>query len=352
MASRSPRSCWRGRPAAHSSPGGPRPRGIPASAFAAAPHAGQQLERHHPQAVDVAGGTQRLAAYLLRTGVLDGQGAAGFVGESRFDGLAFMHQLGDAEVEQTHLGVRGDQDVGRLEITVQHAAAVRIGDRIGHLQQQFELLPQRRSALCAPGVDRLAFDMLQRQVRAAQGIDTRIEQAGDLRVLQPGQDVALTREALLEHACPGDVRQLQRHWALDQAVAALCQPYRAHPALAQRAQQPVRADLGTRTRHRRRGATSARSWIAGSSSTDAAASRVSRSSSNARRGSGKSPRVPRATRRAAPRGSRGLRRATRQAGASGAAGSRGRAFSFSGRGRAGGSPVGRRTMMHETVHGW
>ncbi len=69
------------------------------------------------------------------------------------------------------------------------------------------------SACCvAPGSDRLALDVLERQVRPARLGPAGIEQLRDVRVVERGQHRALAREALRQAAVdPLGVRQLQRH---------------------------------------------------------------------------------------------------------------------------------------------
>ncbi len=86
--------------------------------------------------------------------------------------------------------------------------AVREGHRTTDLQQQVELLSHRQATLARVHVDRLAFDVLQRQERPTVLIDPGVVQPGDVRVLQRGENVALTRHALGQTTCPNQPRQL------------------------------------------------------------------------------------------------------------------------------------------------
>ena len=106
----------------------------------------------------------------------------------------------------------------------------------------------------AVGVDALAVDVFEREVGLAVLGDAGVEQAGDVRVVQRGQDLALARHAFGQPgAAPGTVGQLERHLAALQHVGALGQPHAGHAAAAELAQQAVGADafgrgLGPRRR--------------------------------------------------------------------------------------------------------
>ena len=151
-----------------------------------------------------------------------------------------VQQLGDAEIEQPHLALRIDQDVGGLEVAVHHQVGVGMADRAADLQEQAQAFVQRQ--LQAPAVfgDRLALDVGQHQVGLAVLAEAGIQQPGDVRMLQPRQDLALAVEALAQaRVGVARVQQLQRHLPPVQPVGTLGQPHLAHAALAQRAQQAV-----------------------------------------------------------------------------------------------------------------
>lgn len=160
-----------------------------------------------------------------------------------------VEQLGDAEVQQPHLPVGGDQDVGWLEVAVHHQVGVRVADRAAHLQDQLHpCLDRQLQALAVVG-DRFAFDIGQRKKWLAVGVHAGIQQLGKVGMLEPGEDVALAAEAQAQVGIGvAGAQQLQRDRAPVQAVGALGQPHLAHAALAQEADQPVRADQGFVTR--------------------------------------------------------------------------------------------------------
>ncbi len=159
--------------------------------------------------------------------------------------VVVVQQLGDAEVQQFHLAVGGDQDVGGLQVAVHDQVGVRVADHRAHLQHQLQAALQRQRQPLAVIGDRLAFDIGQRQVRLPLQVHARIEQLGQVGMLQPGQDLALAAEALAQAGVGvAAAQQLQGDLALVQTVGALGQPDLAHAPLTKRTQQPVRADPG------------------------------------------------------------------------------------------------------------
>ncbi|MNV58626.1 hypothetical protein D3C71_1510120 [compost metagenome] len=157
--------------------------------------------------------------------------------------LVIVEQLGDAEIQQLHLALGGDQDVGGLEVAMHDQVGVGMADHRADLQHQLQAPLQReRQALAVLG-DRLAFHIRQRQVRLPLQIHAGIQQMGQVRVLQPRQDLAFAAEALAQAGIGvAAAQQLQRDLALIQAISALGQPDLAHPALAERPKQAVRTD--------------------------------------------------------------------------------------------------------------
>ena len=207
--------------------------------------AGQQLEQHHAERVDVGRGADRLAEDLLRRGVVGRERAAGELGQFRLLGAAVFEQLGDAEVEQPHFARLGDEDVGGLQVAVHDQARVRMSDRARHLQEQPQPGRHIERLARAVGVDALAFDVLQREIRLTVGREAGVVQPRDVRVLECGEDLALARQALAELGAPRhQARQLERHLAPLQHVGAFGQPHLAHAAFAEPADQFVRSDPG------------------------------------------------------------------------------------------------------------
>ena len=52
--------------------------------------------------------------------------------------LALVEDLGDAEVQQPHDALMGDEDVGRLQVAVDDLPVVGVGDGLGDLHELFQ----------------------------------------------------------------------------------------------------------------------------------------------------------------------------------------------------------------------
>ena len=100
------------------------------------PAPGEQLVQHDSERIHIGRNAERLACDLLGRGVLRRERAAGYLAEHGLLGQALVQQLGDAEVQQPHLALGGHQDVGRLHVAMHDQLAVRIRDRLGHLQKR------------------------------------------------------------------------------------------------------------------------------------------------------------------------------------------------------------------------
>ena len=92
-------------------------------------------------------------------------------------------------------------------------------------------------------VNRMPCDVLERQIRLAVGRHAGVVQAGDVRVIQGGQNFALFSHPVSESgAAPGASRQLERDGAIDHDVGALGEPHRPHPACPQLSEDAVWPD--------------------------------------------------------------------------------------------------------------
>ena len=152
--------------------------------------AGQQAVQQHAQRIDVAAGADGFAGHLLGAGITRRVDVFGVTG----DVIALVaQQFGDAEVEQFDLSVRRHQHVGWLDVPMQHQVPVRIGDRIAELQEQVQRGVQvgAREEL----VDGLALDILHHQEWLAVAVFAAVDQVGDVRVLQPRQQLTFDQEA-------------------------------------------------------------------------------------------------------------------------------------------------------------
>ena len=152
-------------------------------------------------------------------------------------------QLCDPEVQQPDLAIGGDQNIRRLQIPMHDELRVRVGDGIRDLRKQLQPRLQIDLLVAAVLVDLMSFDVLDREKRLPLRGEARVVQACDIRMSERREDFTLARHPLRQsRALPCPVRKLQRDRPIDEPVAALRQPHRAHAAAAQLAHQAIGSD--------------------------------------------------------------------------------------------------------------
>src|SRR5665213_1795019 len=159
---------------------------------------GEQLVEHGAEGVDVGGGGDGEATDLLGAGVAGGEGAAcagGWIVPVLVLFRVSADQLGDAEVEQLGGGIGGDKDVGGLQIAVDDEVAVGVGDGFEDVQEEVAAGLDAEGILAAEDVDGAAFYILHGEEGDAVGGGPAVEQAGNIRVIQICEDLALVAEA-------------------------------------------------------------------------------------------------------------------------------------------------------------
>lgn len=209
---------------------------------------GEQRVEHDAERVDVARGADLAAGQLLRARVVRRERLPARAGERRARvGVVLAQQRRDAEVHQLHRAVRRDQDVARLGVAVHDEAAVRVLHGGADGREELEALAERGAVAVAMDVERHAVDVLHDEVGEPLVGHAAVEQRADVRVVQPGEDLALAAEAA-QHAvgrrAPAD--QLDGDALLELVVVADGLVDHAHPALPDLPQQPVGADAAAR----------------------------------------------------------------------------------------------------------
>ena len=198
------------------------------------PPAGEQLEQHDAEAVDVRGGRGQLAARLLRAEVVDGpERRAG----QRQRGL--RQGPGDAEVGDLHAALAGHEHVAGLDVAVDEAAVMRGPQGARGLGDESRGGSRRERA--APANDRgevLALDELHDDERPDR-VGAVVVDRDDARVVQGSGGLRLVPEAVVEVGIRPVLgpQDLDRDVALELVVAGPVDG--RHAALPEQLDQPV-----------------------------------------------------------------------------------------------------------------
>ncbi len=123
-----------------------------------------------------------------------------------------------------------------------------IGVGVRHRRQDVEkhanTIAHTQPLAVAVRIDRLAGDVFQHEIRLADRRHAGIDDPGDLGVRQAAEDASFAREPRFAGAADErGVQQLDGDPAVVAPVGALGQPHAAHAAVADRLDQPVRAQL-------------------------------------------------------------------------------------------------------------
>ena len=167
---------------------------------------GQQLIQHHAEREHVAPAVHRLLAHLLGGHVV-GRAA----GDVALGVLMLVGDAGNAEVEHTRLGAAHHEDVGGLDVAVDHALRMRVGQRIGHpAHHQRGLRRRGLPAFEAQLAQVAALQQLHRDVGALLA-HAGIEHRHDVRVAQATGGTCFVQEQGVERlALIGGDLEVQR----------------------------------------------------------------------------------------------------------------------------------------------
>ena len=206
--------------------------------------AGEQFVEHHAQAEDIAARVRRRGIGLLGGHVLGRaheralHGAGARVAE-RGIGHARDAEIDDARADGTV--VVGDEDVGGLQVAVDHAAAVRVLDGIADPHHELDARPHRERARPHEIRHRQTRHVRHREPRPAVGALAGVEHAGDARMIERCDRLLLRHEA---GARGWRSQRIAQHLDGHQAAYRLLLPAEEHlteAALAERMEQHVAA---------------------------------------------------------------------------------------------------------------
>jgi hypothetical protein len=197
----------------------------------------EQLEHDRAAREDVGAVVDGQAAHLLRRHVVEAADQGAGVGD------AGIGQLGDAEVEDLQAAAPLlDHQVGRLDVAMDDAEAVRVGEPVAQLLEQAQLADQRGRLLAPdPHRQRLAVDVLHGDEGLAVLL-ADVEDADDVLVLEHTGGVRLLHEAAPDLVVvDAFLEQLDGDRAAADLGIAGAQE-RAHPARTDRADDLVATD--------------------------------------------------------------------------------------------------------------
>ncbi|MEO7014588.1 MAG: hypothetical protein ABI127_09770 [Dokdonella sp.] len=110
------------------------------------------------ESINIGRRTASFTAHLLRCSKCQRVADAGRAGIG-------LQRLSDAKIQQYDAAIAVDEDIGRLDIPMQHQLRVRIGNDVGHLAQQPYSIAQRELPRIGVHIDWLAHDALDDKVR-------------------------------------------------------------------------------------------------------------------------------------------------------------------------------------------
>lgn len=206
------------------------------------PFSGEELVQHSAQHVDVGRRGHRLTPKLFGRRILRRQRAhvrCRLIGQR----LLGLQELRDAEVQQLHLADPRDEDVRRLQVAVHDEGLVRVLGGVAHDAEQAQPFFDRQPLPVAMSGDRAPVHVLHDEIGRALGREAGIEQASDVRVREPRQDVRLG----LEPRRGGErlrrpAKELQRDLLLVLAIGPFGQIHRSHPAMPDDVDDEPRAE--------------------------------------------------------------------------------------------------------------
>lgn len=189
--------------------------------------AGQDLVEHAAQEVHVGGRAERARGLVDHLGREVRRRADELLAIERGE-LVGVHR--EAPVDEVDLAVAAEHDVGRLEVAVQDAAAVRERDGAGHLRQHEDRATEEvvADADRGPrGVPRLgeelgeahAGDALHHHERRAGAVDDQAVHRHHRGVLERAGDAGLAHQDAARRVAEVGARDLHRHVARHRALA-------------------------------------------------------------------------------------------------------------------------------------
>ena len=202
---------------------------------------GQQLVEQHAEAIDIRGGSHRVAEHLFRAGVFRSHHPRFFASDGGLvDGI---HELGDTEIEELRRAVSRHQHVRGFDIAVDDELAVRVLHRVAKRQDQADAIIDRELVRTGEIDNRRAVNVLHDKIGRAGFGAAAVQQSRDVRVVEIGENLAFLDETLDLFGCRTQpVNHLDGYLLLELVVRSFGEVDLAHTALADDFQQAIRTD--------------------------------------------------------------------------------------------------------------
>jgi hypothetical protein len=204
----------------------------------------QQVVQQHAERVHIGDGADPFAAHLL--GARKARSPEALVQPGLVVELASplgIEQLRDAEIEQLGRAVGRHQDVGRLDVAVDDQVLVRVLNGRADLLEESQPLLRPQVLALAIEVEADAIDIFHHQVRHALPGRAAVQQAGDVRVVEVGEDLPLGAKATRQRvARQSAVDELDCDLLAKLLVRALGEINSCHSAATQRPHHTIATD--------------------------------------------------------------------------------------------------------------
>jgi len=153
----------------------------------------QHFEAYHPERPDIGARVDFCAVRLLRRHVRDGADGGVRSRESQRGLLAVRQHLGETEIQNLHVTVVRQHDVGRLQIAMHDAGVMRGAQSGGELQQDGRRVCDTDGPALDPLAQRLALVKRHGDEQLAFPVADLVDR-GDIRMIECARGLRFTQQ--------------------------------------------------------------------------------------------------------------------------------------------------------------
>ena len=197
---------------------------------------GERLVEDGAQAVEVRARRDRSSRQLLGRHRVEGPDHRSDRGQPLGRG---GQAVGDAEIDQARAAVRGEQDIARLHVAVDHAALMGVEERLGDVGCDRDCVCGRERTLARDArCQRLAIDQLHHERRRFPG-GIHVVDLDDRRVSEAGRGARLGHEPLARCLVGQQVGMQPLHGHIASQLLVLRAPDLGAPAGGEALEKPI-----------------------------------------------------------------------------------------------------------------